>query len=882
MENKSQNNPHGHEHGEHEHHGDAACGCGHEHHEHGHHEHEHHEHEHHDGAACGCGHEHHEHGHNGDACGCGHEHHEHEHHGDACGCGHEHHEHEHHGDACGCGHEHHEHEHHDGAACGCGHDHDDEHDHSHDEPQAIPLCDTCGKPVDVCQCPPPADYEKKIYTMQNLSCAHCAAQMEERIGQLPDVLNACVIYTTKQLRITAKNPQALLDKIQSICQSIEPDVQVVAHSASRPKAAQSQEHEHDTSGKWTIAGYILSALVIVGGEIYHEASNAPLPWPLAGIFILLYIALGYKVLWTAARNLTRGHVFDENFLMSIATLGALIIGKFGEAAGVMLFYQIGEYFEHRAVERSRSQIMSAIDMRPEVVQKINPATGSTETIPAEDARPGDLLLVRPGDRIPLDGIIAEGESRLDTSPITGEPVPLKISQGDSVISGCVNISGSIKLQVEKALEESMVTRILDSVENAAASKPQLDRFITRFSHYYTPTVIILALIVAIAPPLITGQAWSHWIYTALTFLVMSCPCALVLSVPLAFFSGIGAGSKKGILFKGGSSLEALAHIKAIVMDKTGTLTKGNFKVSQIIVSNDSARNALPAQKGTGTAKNPELDLLYAAACCEMTSTHPIGISILEEARQRGLTPKQPEQMEEIAGHGIHAVLEGKDFLCGNKKLLDKYRVRVPSLNESPGATEIYIAVDGSFAGLIRISDTLKPDAKTAVADLKHMGLSTAILTGDAQTAAQAIAEEAGIDEVHARLLPADKLNHLQDIRSRHGSVMFVGDGINDAPVLAGADVGAAMGSGADAAIEAADVVFMTSDVTSIVDSVNIARAAYRIALQNVIVALIIKVIVMVLGFIGIASMWLAVFADTGVAILCILNSIRILYSKRYK
>ena len=830
---------------------------------------ENHQHEHplNNECACGCEHDHghDEHGHDHDACGCGHDHahNEHDHGHDDHGHGH---------DACGCGHDHGHDDH------GHGHNHEghEGHDHSHDEPQTIPLCETCGKSVDVCQCPPPADYEKKIYTMQNLGCAHCAAQMEERIGQLPDVLSACVIYPTKQLRITAKNPQALLNKIQSICQSIEPDVQVVAHSSSRPTAAQTGQHGHDSSGKWTIAGYILSALVIVGGEIYHEASNAPLPWPLAGIFILLYIALGYKVLWTAARNLARGHIFDENFLMSIATLGALVIGKFGEAAGVMLFYQIGEYFEHRAVERSRSQIMSAIDMRPEVVQKINPLTGSTETIPAENARPGDLLLVRPGDRIPLDGIVADGESRLDTSPITGEPVPVKIHPGTSVTSGCVNISGTIKLQVEKALEESMVTRILDSVENAAASKPQLDRFITRFSHYYTPTVIILALIVAIAPPLLTGQAWSHWIYTALTFLVMSCPCALVLSVPLAFFSGIGAGSKKGILFKGGSSLEALAHIKAIVMDKTGTLTKGNFKVSQIIVNRENKPDA------NAPRSTPDLDLLYAAACCEMTSTHPIGISILEEARQHGLTPKQPEQMEEIAGHGIHAAFDGSDYLCGNKKLMDKYKVRIPQLDANPGATEIYVAVDGKFAGLICISDTLKPDAKAAVSGLKHMGLSTAILTGDAQAAAQAIGTQAGIDEVHAKLLPEDKLTHLQDIRSRHGSVMFVGDGINDAPVLAGADVGAAMGSGADAAIEAADVVFMTSDVASIVDSVNIARAAYRIALQNVVFALIIKAIVMVLGFLGIASMWLAVFADTGVAILCILNSIRILYSKRYK
>ena len=805
----------------------------------------------------------------------GHEHYDHDHHSDSCGCGHEHHDHDHHDDSCGCGHDHHDHDHEDDHShhddscdCGCGHEHHD-HDHDHDAPQSIPRCDTCGKTIDQCQCPPPDDYEKKVYQMKNLGCAHCAAQMEERIGQLPDVLNACVIYTTGQLRITAKQPQALLATIQSICQSIEPDVRVVEQAAAHPGHDQEDAHSHDKSGKWTIAAYVISAIIIVGGEIYHEASHSPMPWPLAGIFILLYIALGYKVLWTAVRNLSRGHVFDENFLMAVATLGALVIGKFGEAAGVMLFYQIGEYFEHRAVERSRNQIMSAIDMRPEVVQKINPATNTAETIPAEQARPGDLLLVRPGDRIPLDGTIAEGESRIDTSPITGEPVPVRVKEGTQVISGCVNISGTIKLRVEKALEESMVTRILDSVENAAANKPQLDRFITRFSHYYTPTVILLAVLVAVLPPLVTGQPWGHWVYTALTFLVMSCPCALVLSVPLAFFSGIGAGSKKGILFKGGSSLEALSHIRAIVMDKTGTLTRGDFKVSNIELAPEMTQMS-------------EDDLIFAAACCEMTSTHPIGISILDEARRRGLSPETPEQMEELAGHGIHAVLKGHDYLCGNKKLMDSNGISMPQLSPNHGATEIYMAIDHKFSGLIRISDTLKPDAKSAVTGLKHMGLATAILTGDGNEAAQSMAEATGIDEVHARLLPADKLEHLQEIRSRRGSVMFVGDGINDAPVLAGADVGAAMGSGADAAIEAADVVFMTSEVGSIVDSVKIARAAYRIAIQNVVFALIIKVIVMVLGFMGIASMWLAVFADTGVAILCILNSIRILYSKKFK
>lgn len=749
----------------------------------------------------------------------------------------------------------------------------------------------------------PMEKTQKIYLLENLGCAHCAAKMEEKISALAQVESATITYTTKQLRITAINPDSLISEIEKICQNIESNVRVIPY-----KKEHTHEHHHEHCGcghehhhehhhehcdcghehhhdhkhehcdcghehaggldlkKFTVPLFIICAVLIIAGEIYHEASDKTLPWPLIIIFLIIYILQGYKVLWAALKGIIKGHVFDENFLMSIATIGALIIGKFGEAAGVMLFFQIGEYFEHRAVERSRSQIMSAIDMRPEVVLRVlNQDT--TETIPAEDVQIGDIVLIRPGDRIPLDGTIIEGESRIDTSALTGEPVPVSVTSGSAVLSGCVNISGTLKMRVDKILDESMVTRILKSVENAAANKPVLDRFITRFSHYYTPIVILLAVAVAVIPPLVLQESFSHWIYTALTFLVMSCPCALVLSVPLAFFSGIGAGSKKGILFKGGASMEALAKIKAVVMDKTGTLTKGEFKVNHVHVVDT---NCFKSQ------------LLSIAASCERASTHPIAHSILEESASMGLTPQMPESIEEIAGQGIRAVMGQKTYLCGNEKLMSAYRISIDNSHVKDSGTLVYIACDGLHLGTIIISDTLKADAKEGVLALKNMGLSTVILTGDSKTSAQEVASITGINEVHAKLLPDDKLTHLSDIRKRKGSVMFVGDGINDAPVLAGADVGAAMGSGADSAIEAADVVFMNSDVTSIAGAIKLAKSSYNIAMQNVVFALIIKAIVMILGFLGIASMWLAVFADTGVAILCILNAIKILYLKRFK
>lgn len=684
--------------------------------------------------------------------------------------------------------------------------------------------------------------------------------MEARIQALPEVKEATITFTTNQLQVVTEGDKDLLEEFQKICAAIESEVivkrKVSVNKKEEKKKREQEQQEKKREQKRERIEIVAGAGLFLGGILlkdkYELFSTI--------LFVSSYLTLGWEILLTAGKNICKGRMLDENFLMSIATLGAFAVQEYAEAVGVMLFYRIGEMFEHIAVEKSRGQIMSAVDLRLEVVSREQ--NGVTEVIPAEQAQVGDLLIVRPGDRIPLDGTVIDGESRIDTSPVTGEPVPVKVEKGDSLVSGCVNTSGLLKMRVEKVLEDSMVTRILDSVEHAAASKPKIDKFITRFARVYTPFVVALALATAILPSLVTGN-WSYWVYTALTFLVISCPCALVLSVPLAFFSGIGAGSKRGILFKGGVAIEALQGVKTVVMDKTGTITEGNFVVQKCVAN-----------------EMEEEELLRLAAVCEKNSTHPIGTSILLAAEERKVSVPDPERITEISGKGIEAVLDGRQILCGNQKLMEQYQVDLTNGPKGSYGTEVLVAVDGEFAGFLVISDTIKKGAVSAVQELKRQKIRTAMLTGDAKESAEAVAEQTGIDEVHARLLPEEKLGELTKIREQNGSVMFVGDGINDAPVLAGADVGAAMGSGADAAIEAADVVFMTSSMEAIPASLEIARSTNRIAKQNVLFALAIKVVVMVLGLAGFADMWLAVFADTGVAMLCVLNSIRILYKKK--
>ena len=547
--------------------------------------------------------------------------------------------------------------------------------------------------------------------------------------------------------------------------------------------------------------------------------------------------------------------------MSIATLGAIAIDALPEAVGVILFYRIGEFFEEKATDRSRTEIMNAVDMRPQEVRVVDTCCGGEIVVMApEKVEVGSTIEVRPGDLIPLDGTVLEGETRVNTAPVTGEPVPVRAVPGTQLMSGCINESGRITMRVDKVLEESMVTKILDAVENAASSKPKIDRFITRFARVYTPIVVFLALAVAIIPSLITGE-WHKWIYTALTFLVISCPCALVLSVPLAFFSGIGNASKHGILLKGGRVIEALANVKAVALDKTGTITSGEFKVHSVETVGSHVSSS---------------QLLSMAAAIEAVSTHPIATSIVSEAKAQGLTVEPSDFVQELAGEGMVGMTDGQQVLIGNRRLMERYNVQGYPTEAAEYGTEVLVAEGNTYLGRIIIADEARPDSAEAIANLNGQDIKTVMLTGDAEASANYIAKETGVSAVRAQLLPQDKLSVVQDIRSEYGPTMFVGDGINDAPVLAGADVGGAMGSGADAAIEAADVVFMRPSLTAIAHILDLSKATLRVAWQNVVFAIAVKILIMALGLMGYASMWWAVFGDTGVSILCILNSVRIL------
>ena len=696
---------------------------------------------------------------------------------------------------------------------------------------------------------------ERIFTLQNLNCANCASVIEEKLIQLESVSAATFTIGTKQLRITStlEDMDALQEQIQAVCDATEDGVVVVPFVRAAKKAKQDDhDHEHNASLSAIIVGAIVMAVA--------ELTNWVPEQYMTPLLIVTFVVLGWRIVWAAVKNGMKGKFFDENFLMSIATIGALIIGEYAEAVGVMLFFQVGIYFEERATERSRNAVMDAVDLRPEEVRLIA-CDGSVQVVNPEDVQVGSHIEIRPGDRIPLDGRVVEGTTRIDTAAVTGEPVPVSATVGTEVMSGCINVDGRIVLEVTHELKDSMVMRILDAVENAAASKPKIDRFITRFSRVYTPIVVALAIIVAIVPPLFTGE-WQYWIYTALTFLVVSCPCALVLSVPLAFFSGIGAGSKQGILFKGGKAIEAMSRVKAIAFDKTGTITTGTFNVQTVEVA------------GTYT----DNEVLQYAAALEAGSTHPIAMSIVEEVQRRGVEFNTAKDVKEISGHGMVGIVEGHTVLVGNGRLLETEHVTVPTIEHVYGS-EVFVAIDGQYVGRIVIADAVKADSKEAIRRMNGKGYHTVMLTGDVQASANHIAQEVGIQGVRAELLPQDKLEVVQSLRNDYGSVMFVGDGINDAPVLTGADVGGAMGSGADSAIEAADVVYMNSNLDSVWRSLSIAERTLSIAWQNIFFAIAVKIIVMVAGVFGFANMWVAVFADTGVSILCIFNSVRIFYSK---
>lgn len=697
---------------------------------------------------------------------------------------------------------------------------------------------------------------ERILLLKNLTCANCAAKIEDKIKKMETVSAASFSVGTQQLRITSTVPDTndLITEIQGVCDSIEDGVEVQLYERKAKGAHDHHDHDHAHGGG--LVSIIIGVVVML---VYAFVDGIPEDIAF-GVLLATYLLLGWGVLWNAIKNIGSGQVFDENFLMSVATLGAVIIGEMPEAVGVMLFYRIGTYFEEKATARSRSAIMDAIDMRPEQVRLVDEA-GQSKVVSPEEVRIGQTIEVIAGERIPLDGTVIEGTTRIDTAPVTGEPVPVQVKPGSEILSGCINQSGRILMRVDKELKDSMVTRVLDAVENAAATKPRIDRFITRFARVYTPIVVLLAVLVAVVPSLITGN-WNYWVYTALTFLVISCPCALVLSVPLAFFSGIGRGSRTGILFKGGLSMEALRNIKAIAMDKTGTLTTGEFAVQSI----------------TTAEGFDEADVLAKAAALEVRSTHPVAVSIANEAKKRNVQLAEVVDLEELSGRGMTGVVNGVKVAVGNRRLFNELQITGYGEPADYGS-EVLVALDGQYAGTILIADALKEDTKSAVAELAKRGLRTIMLTGDTQAGARYMAKEAGIDDVRAELLPVDKLSIMKELRETYGSTMFVGDGINDAPVLAGADVGGAMGSGADAAIEAADVVYMRPSISAVVESIRISSNTIFIAWQNVVVALGVKILVMIMGLFGFANMWVAVFADTGVSILCILNSIRILYKK---
>lgn len=733
--------------------------------------------------------------------------------------------------------------------------------------EVLAVCRSVDESVGIVPPKDKSNYRTETYEIPTLDCAACALKLEKLINRHPGVLSASISYATKTMKLTAEDPDSLIPELTEKCNEVESPTEI-KKKVRPPKTSISPKTEDIPFYKkiFTEEGQLwIGGFFFVLGMLFHYHPVEALAIPeLYGnmLFFISYLILGGPIVWTALKNVTHGEFFDETFLMTIATLGAFGIQEYPEAVGVMFFYRIGEYLQDLASDRSRSQIMAAVDLRPEVVHRI---TGDKmETLPAEDAKVGDILLVRPGDRIPLDGLIVEGSTEIDTSAITGEPKPVTAKEGSHVDSGCVNMTGTIKIQVMKILSESMVSRILDSMENAVASKPKIDRFITRFSKIYTPAVVAAALLTAVIPPLFFGADWEKWIYTALTFLVISCPCALVISVPLAFFAGIGRASKDGILFKGGTVMEVIAKIKAAVMDKTGTITEGKFKVRSIIPY----------------GKYKKEDILSLAASCEIYSTHPIGKSIVEAAHAENLPLCHVENLHETAGLGVEGMVDGKSVYAGNRSLMAKAGISEQELDALHGeGTVVYMAKEGSLLGCITISDALKEDAFSSISEIKKLGVTPVMLTGDNRKSADAVAEKAGISKVYAGLLPQDKLSIMKDLRRKEGSVLFVGDGINDAPVLAGADAGAAMGSGADAAIEAADVVFLNSDVHAIPQAIKLSRKVISTAWQNVAFALFVKIAVMIMGLLGYANMWVAVFADTGVTLLCILYSVRLLRMK---
>ena len=703
----------------------------------------------------------------------------------------------------------------------------------------------------------------KVYLLKGLDCPNCSAKIEKEVGELDGVTSSTVNLMNQTLTVQAGTSVAasLLDTVTTIVHSHEPDVEVSEKQLEATAPVKKDEKAavyNDEDKKRTIRLAVGAAVYAIGMALTVFA-KLPTLAELA-FLIVAYVILGWDVVWQAVKNITRGQVFDEHFLMSVSTIGAFAIGEYPEAVAVMLFYQVGEFFQSLAVKRSRKSISDLMDIRPDsATVKRN---GVLQVVSPESVAVGEIIVVKPGEKIPLDGIVVDGESMLDTKALTGESVPRSIRKGDEALSGCINQSGLLTLKVTKSFGESTVSKIIDLVENASARKAPTENFITTFARYYTPVVVGMAAVLAIIPPLVLGGGWSEWLRRGFVFLIVSCPCALVISIPLTFFGGIGAASKRGVLVKGSNYLEALNKVSVVVFDKTGTLTKGVFEVANII----------PA---AGYQKEQVLE--YAAQA-ESYSNHPIAKSILA-TYGKPIDQKQFSGFEEISGHGISVMVQGKKVLAGNSKLMESEKIAYSACDAA--GTKVYVAADGSYVGCILIADEVKPDSKCAIAELKKIGVEkTVMLTGDDERIGKSVADELGLDAYYAQLLPDQKVEKLEmlDKQKRQGSKLaFVGDGINDAPVLARADVGIAMGGlGSDAAIEAADVVLMTDEPSKLVEAIDVAKATKRIVMQNIVIALGIKSVFLVLGALGMAGMWEAVFGDVGVTIIAVLNAMRIL------
>jgi len=704
----------------------------------------------------------------------------------------------------------------------------------------------------------------KTYTLEGLGCANCAAKIENSVKALEGVSSASLnfVTTTLQVEVGESLTGSITQLVEGIVYRHEPDVNVMEYGGQERGHGEAHGHTHEEGGRSEIVKLIIGVIVFGIGIILSRFSNVNQYISLT-IFVVSYLILGGEIVLRALKNIMRGQIFDENFLMSVATIGAFIIGNYPEAVAVMLFYQIGEYFQGMAVRRSKKSITDLMDIRPDFANlKKN---GEIIKVDPYTVNIGDIIVVKPGEKIPLDGVVVEGESMLDTMALTGESVPRKVAVSDTALSGCINQNGVLTIEVTKAFGESTVAKIIDLVENAGSKKAPTENFITTFSRYYTPVVVGLAALISIVPPLFMGGAWADWVNRGLIFLVISCPCALVISIPLSFFGGIGGASKKGILVKGSNYLEALNSLDIVVFDKTGTLTKGVFKVTGVEPANGFTEGGL----------------LKLAANAEAFSNHPIALSIMK-AYGREIDKSGLSEYNEISGHGVSVTSDGKAILAGNHKLMNLMDISYTEYQG--GGTKVYIAVDNVFAGRIIISDEIKPDSRNAIAALKAKGVrKTVMLTGDSPQIAEAIAGELKLDEVYGGLLPDQKVEKVETLNGQKrskGKLAFVGDGINDAPVLARADVGIAMGAlGSDAAIEAADVVLMTDEPSKLADAIDVARFTKRIVWQNIIFALGVKGIFLLLGAFGIATMWEAVFADVGVALLAVFNAMRVMRMK---